>query len=267
MRQKIFFFMFLMLIGSVATAAELEEYDIDDVGQVKMSYRYEGVESPYRFAQVDISGSGEVVCSFQYSGTNFVETSNLQLQQSDLGSFIQEYAKLKFLDYDFKKITDSSDNEHRIYDAGYNNLSFQDKNRNKKVSYQIIKTKSAEGVVVPINEDALVLSHLQKMYGSIISQKVYLYELKNYKNSDKGVLANLLSSIGADAGKRKIIAPKEFVPLIMEIIRSKEMRDSIGQYAAGTLEAIIGEKPAGDWWDCNKWLMWWEKNKNSYAKN
>ena len=259
--------MFLMLIGSFATAAKPEEYGIDDVGQVKMSYRYEGGESPYSSVQVDIQGNREATCSFQYVGTNSAQTSNLLLKQSAIENFIREYAKLKFLDYDFKKITDSSDSEHMIYDAGYNILSFQDKNHNMTVRYQVIKTRSVKDTSAAINEDALVLSRLQKLYWSIVSQKVYLYELKGYQKMDKGVLANLLSSLGADAVRKDILEPREFVPVIMEIISSKEMRDSIGQYAAGALEAIIGEKPTGDWWDCNKWLIWWEKNKNSYEKN
>lgn len=274
MRQKIIFLTVIILFGfglfyfcSLANAVELKEYGIDNVDQVKMSYRCEGGYSPYSFAQVDIQGDGEATCSFKYVGTNPTQKSNLRLKQSVIEKFIREYAKLKFLDYDFKKITDSSDSEHRIYDAGNNILSFQDKNRNTTVSYQIIRTRNVKDALVPINEDALVLSRLQKIYWSVISQKIYLYELKDYKNLDKGVLANLLSSLGAAAAHQEILEPKEFVPVVMEIISSREMRDSIGQYAAGTLEAITGEKPAGDWWDCNKWLIWWEKNKNSYEKN
>ena len=268
MRGKIIFLMILILIGS-ANAAELKEYGIDDLGSVRMSYKYEGGESLYGSAQVDIHGNGEAICSFQYLGTSSAHRSNFHLKQSAIENFIKEYAKLKFLDYDFKKITDSSDSQYRIYDAGYNTLSFQDKNRNKTVRYQSIKTREIQSTasLVPINEDASVLAHLQRMYGSIISQKEYLYKLKDYQTMDKGVLANLFSSLEAQAGDKEILDAKEFVPVIMEIISSKEMCDSIGQYALGALEKITGEKPAGDCWDCNKWLAWWQKNKDSYDKN
>ncbi len=269
LRQKIFLFVILFFTAFFTTAGcsqeaviKLKEYGIDNLDQVKMSYRSEGGHSSFTYIQVEVQGDGNTTCVFEpCCGKQEQRATQIHLDKSIIKDFIRQHAKLDFFEFDFGSITESF-----VYDAPEKTLSFQFKDRKRAINYAAIKTKAKGRLAIPINKPAEELLQLQKMYWRIINQEIYLDRFGNYQKLSRGDLAEDFSFFGALVHNGETLDAKKFVPIIMEIISQKELRDSIGQYAADVLEKITGEKPPGDWWDCEKWLKWWDKNKNIYEK-
>jgi len=261
------FILFCMILAQpVQAAVGLEDYGIGNVADTNMSYRHDGAYSAFKYVQVQVQGNGKAICSVgRLNQPDQIEEFNLD--PDFVKGLIKLYADLNFFDYDFSKITDSSDEHHTVEDAGTTTFSYQHKDKARVISYESVKIKVRDHAAIPINEDAKKLVELQTMYWKVLNRKIYMDNLKDYKTMDKGVLANELSSLGADARENRIFNSKEFIPLIMEIISQEEYRGSIGQYAASALEEITQEKITGDWWDCQKWLKWWESKKSYYEKD
>lgn len=265
LRQKIFLFIILFFTVFFATAGysqeavtKLKEYGIDDLDSVKMSYRHEGGHSITNYVWVEIQGDGRATCAFKYINSP-EEIRQRRLEKTFIEDLIKLYAKLDFFKFKFERVTESF-----VYDAGDNTLTYQFKDKKRDITYAAIKTKAKGRLAVPATLEGKFLCDLQSMYWKIILQEEYLYTLKDYRKMNLGVLANELSSLDADIREKRVLNPEEFLPIIMEIISHEDLRKVIGQYAAGALEEASGVSLPGDWWDCERWLKWWEENKDKY---
>lgn len=244
--------------------ADTKEYGINEPDKVHMSYRFEGGESPYRYVQVDINNDNGR-CAYEYQGDQEKEyTSNAKLPLSFVQDMIKAYNALNFYNLDVKNITL---NYPDVIDAGINTIEFEYGEHKHQVSYGIIKTNCIGNMCLPVSITAKRLQSLQEMYWKIINQEEYVSKLKDYRSQDAGSLANLLSSLAADVSGKRVLNPKVFVPLIIQIISDEKQREILGQYAALALERIVGNAPKGDWWDCEKWLVWWQEHKKEYENH
>lgn len=249
--------------------ADTKEYGINEPDKVHMSYRFEGGESLYRYVQVDINNDN-ARCSYVYMGGKGQEyTNNAKLPLSFVQDMIKAYAALNFYNLNVKNITL---NYPDVVDADITTIGFEYGDHKHRVSYGIIKTNRIGNISFPVSIAAIRLQSLEQMYWKIINQVEYVSILKNYRSQNFGVygsLAGLLSSLEADVRDKRVLNPKAFVPLIIEVISDEKQREIFGHYAVGALERIIGvgNAPKGAYWDCEKWLVWWQEHKKEYENN
>jgi len=169
-------FSVLFLLTSTQTgraSAGLEDYGIDDLPNVIMSYRYDGAYSPFKYVQVRVEGPDKTICSFQYFN-QAEQIAEVYLDKNFLKDLIRHYTALDFFNYDFNKITESSDENHIIEDAGRTTFSYHYKDKARKISYEIIKTKTQGHLAIPINDNAKKLLGLQNMYWQIINLQIHI---------------------------------------------------------------------------------------------
>jgi hypothetical protein len=241
--------------------SKLNQYGIGEPDKVKMSYRLEGAHSPFTYVQVEVGGDGNASCSFQYRNLP-EQVIRTQVDKPFIEEIIRLHAELDFFEFIPGEIT-----EPFVIDLGQSTLFYQFKERSRAVSYASIKVKPKGRILIPATPKAELLFALQKMYWKVTDYAIYSYNLERYKDITFGELASLLTNIEADVKKDMVLKPERFLPTIMEIISQEDYRQSIGQYAAGLLEAITGQSPPGDWWDCQRWLSWWQENKAKYEKD
>lgn len=265
--KKIFYLLLSWFVCiQIAQAANIDDYGATDKNNVKMSYSFEGGESPYCYARVEIRGTGEATWSFQYIGaTSQPQNGTLKLSSQFIDTLIDKFRQVDFLKFSYKDITLSYP---EVIDAGTTRIEFQYKENNRKIAFGVVKIDCSKGPCRPINTAAQRLQDISDMFWKVISQEEYLFQLSDYQKKDLGMLADLLSSIGADARDKRILNPDIFVPIMMEIISDEGFRKSVGQYALSALQDIVGRaSPPGSEWDYEKWFKWWEVNKTKYETN
>lgn len=264
MIKKVSFFLILMMMGIIGLAEtpSLDEYGLGNKEEVAISYLFEGGESPFRYAKVEIQGTGKAVCAFQFQGTDEPEyRKDIVLPESFIGALIKQYASMDFLSFNYQAVTlDGS----QVIDAGMTTIGFQYKDQSRKIIFSAIKTIAVDQVAKPINADAQKLQELIDSFWKIINQHTYLVQLEKYRLLKDGELANLLSSLSADARMGRLLNPREFVPRVMEIISDERLAGAVGSYAAVALEEFGVVPFEEDQGYAKWWLDWWGKNKDVY---
>jgi len=202
-----------------ARPAGVEETVIDYKNDVIMSYRIEGGYSPYKFAEVVVKETGEVICHFDYLGMEGKITRKLTKEERK--KFLNLYEKADFLNMEFP--------ERMVIDVGKTTLFFKDGKKEKQVTYQIAENKKN--------------NQLSKECWKIITAEKCLLELNNYKSIKETRFVNSLSE-ARYLDKESILNSKELEKIVTEIAVDKEVGPATRQIAIGAL-VNIGSSDAG----------------------
>jgi hypothetical protein len=135
-------------------------YAKDDLSGLKMSYRIEGAYSPYKYIQIDISGTGEGKLSYsiykEFTGANKEKerTTVFKVEKSIIEKLAGLYRDADFLNLTLK---DLNKDKIQVTDVGTTTLTYSYAGKERKLSYGYVENS-------PLKELLKVYKRLTKRY-------------------------------------------------------------------------------------------------------